>query len=202
MTTATEHEGRLTFDDEHHEYRLDGRLIPNVTRILDHQGLKVFPDWIADREWYAQRGKMVHKATELYDLHPGKEIKVDSRIEGFLESYKTAKKELGFTVIHAELRVVNEAYWYAGTLDRYAVLKGNEQAIIDIKSGAPNKGDRYQTAAYSYALGEYATTRRYCLYLHEDGSFRAGRDFKEHADLDDIYIFQSAANVFNAIHGG
>ena len=192
---------RLTFDEAHHHYFLDGRPIANVTTILDDVGLKVFPDWITDREWYAQRGKMVHKACDLLDAGILKESSLDERIVGYVEAYKKAKAELNFTVIESELRVVNESYWYAGTLDKYVVLADNTPAIIDLKSGAPNSGDRYQTAGYSYAFGSYATTKRFCLYLKEDGVFRHSRDFKEHDDLDDITVFQSACNVYHAKYG-
>ena len=50
----------LTFDEEKHEYRLDGEVLPSVTGILREMG---FVDDTYFTEDSAARGTAVHRAT-------------------------------------------------------------------------------------------------------------------------------------------
>jgi len=192
---------RLTFEPNEHLYHLDGRPIPSLTHLLNETGLKVFPEFIKDRKWYAERGTAVHRAVELY-LHGAlKEDTLDERIKGYLESFKKANHKLQFDIEGIELRAFDEPYWYACTYDLKVRLQWRDMympAMIDIKSGMPNDGDRYQTAGQAYTQPEFPEILRFCLYLKQDGSFQQGRDFIEHTQLQDYTVTQAAAVVYNA----
>ncbi|NIQ00988.1 MAG: hypothetical protein GWM98_11665 [Nitrospinaceae bacterium] len=194
MDQQTKAAERLTFSEPEHRYELDGKYIPSVTTILDDVGLKTFPDFVQDREWYADRGTKVHKACHLFDIGKLVPESVDPAITGYLKAYELAKKEMGFTVVHSELRVFDEAFWVAGTLDKFVAFRGGKTAIIDLKCGAKNRGDRYQTAGYGYAFGGYFEIDRLALYLRDDGSFAPD----PHDDDSDFTVFQSACNVYHA----
>lgn len=192
---------RLTFEPNEHKYHLDGRAVPSVTQILDDTGLKVFPDFIKDRGFYAQRGTMVHKAVELLVNGNLDENSLDDRIVGYVASFKKAWLHLAFDVEDAEFRVFDETYWYAGTVDlkvKIQMRDGLRPAIIDVKSGSKMDGDRLQTAGYARTQPEFPDILRFCLYLKGDGSFVPGRDFIEHTKLNDYAVFCAAAVVFNA----
>ena len=191
--SATDLAKRLTFDPKEHRYELDGRFIPSVTQVLDDVGLKTFPDFVKDREWYADRGSKVHKACHLLDIDDLNPKTVDPKIQGYIRAYSNAKREMGFTVVETEMSVVNEAFWYAGTLDKFVVLKDGKTGIIDLKCGAKNDGDCLQTAGYAYAFGDPYGMERMGLYLREDGSYFPDH----HDDASDITVFQSACNVYH-----
>ncbi len=192
---------RLTFEPNEHKYHLDSREIPSVTQILADTELKVFPDFIKDREWYAQRGTMVHKACELLVMGLLDKHTLDHRIIGYVRSFERAWLHLAFDVEDSEFRVFDEDYWYAGTVDLKIKLLWRDllqPAIVDIKSGKKVEGDRLQTAGYGRTQPEFPDILRFCLYLQENGSFVPGRDFIEHTEMKDYSVFQAAAVVYNA----
>lgn len=96
----------FTFDQEKHLYRLlDGRIIPGHTRVLDLGGL--VPYGAIDPEILERKsalGRETHAATLLYDQN--KKVKVDARVEPYLEAWILFRKETGFAPFLREYRDV------------------------------------------------------------------------------------------------
>lgn len=134
----------LTFDEATHTYTLNGEKLPSVTRLLKDAGL-------VDDRWFneqgARRGSFAHSALEFYDHNDLDESTLDPRLLGFLEGWKKFKAESQIEILSIEERVCNEAYWYAGTLDRRVMMQG-EEIIIDVKTGAPMAHHGCQLALY------------------------------------------------------
>ena len=120
----------LTFDEEKHEYRLNGRILPSVTQILREIG---FVDDTYFTEDSAARGIAVHKATELYDLGTLDEDSLDPRLVDYLEGWKRFRNETGFFPTSIEGRGWSK-FGYVGTFDRVGVTDNGSIVLLDIKS--------------------------------------------------------------------
>ena len=187
---------RLKFDEENHLYYLDGKPIPSVTTVLADVGL--YPDFSMIDPWYAERGSLVHLACHYDNQGRLNESTVDEKIAGYLESFRKFKNDYEVEIIESEMRLFNEAFWYAGTADGHCELNWNRvrrEALYDIKCGPPMHGYQFQLAGYGYAKGLHYSTLRLGVYLKKDGSAPAVR---EYLDPDDISLFQSATNVYHA----
>ena len=165
----------LVFNDGPHEYWLGGKKLISVTTLLQLEG--ALPGLEFVDPWFAERGKMIHLATELYDKG---ESSIEERMKGYeeqikgcLESWKRYRESLKyqFQPEHIELKLADEVYGYAGTIDRLPLL--------DIKGGVYKKADLAQLGAY-YGLCQankidrdiyMGPEARRVVYLNEDGSF-------------------------------
>lgn len=192
---------RLTFDEERHEYRFGGRLIPNVTRVLDP--LADFGGASPEVLLLArERGRRVHEACEADDLGTIDEATVDLETAMYLEGYRKFKRENAHAWSGIEERVYHPVFEYAGTLDRIGTLHGRP-AMLDIKSGSRQRTTALQTAAYLKAKGterhiQAASTRRFALYLHDDGTYTL-EPIETNLESD-FRMFLSALNVHNWLH--
>ncbi len=188
----------IDFDPVTHEYRLEGVILPSVTQILSAEGF-IDDTWFTEQA--RERGRIVHKATHLYDMDDLDEDTVDPVIALYLEAWKRFKGESGFVVEHSERQVWSTTYQYAGTLDRQGRFpKGRLPAIIDIKTGACNRWTGLQLAAYETALNE--PHERYGVELRGDGTYK----LMPFTDRTDRAVWLSAVSVhhwkkFN-LHGG
>lgn len=155
----------FAFDEATHTYTLDGETLPSVTQILRAEG---FINHAFTDPWYAERGKAVHKATELYDLGTLDESTIDPCINGYIDAWK---KYLNDTRYSPELSLIEKPFYhpvrkYAGTIDR----KGK-----DIKSGAPEAWHVLQASAYEDLLlvnTDYVSRGWEMIYLQEDGNYK------------------------------
>jgi hypothetical protein len=191
----------LTFDPERHEYTLGGRVLPNVTRVLDPlaQFGGASPEVL---EYARERGRRVHEACEADDLGTLVESTVDLETAMYLEGYRKFKRENPHSWDGIEERVYHPVHQYAGTLDRRGSI-GGCRALVDIKSGAKQRTTALQTAAYLKAAfagtwGEAQFYQRFALYLHDDGTYTL--DPIETNVESDFRTFLSALNVFNWLH--
>lgn len=103
----------FTFSEDTHTYRLaGGRIAPGHTRVLDLGGLIdysfVEPD-ILERK--SLLGREVHNATLLYDQ--GKKLKVDPRVEPYLEAWIALRKATKFKPL-MHLREYRSVYSHDG----------------------------------------------------------------------------------------
>ena len=180
----------LTFDEEAHAYKLDGRPIPSVTTILQAAGLIDYRFMNpSDREFYLTRGKYVHFATQLLDENDLDYGALDPDIRGYLDGYIKFKKDTGFVPEMIEFQSYNDTLWYSGTLDRVGMLNGN-RVIVDFKSGTVAKWVAIQTiGGYAQMEGVGIVSAGYGLELKADGTYRLSEPFTD---------FTGAARVMNA----
>lgn len=182
---------KITLNKATHVYQDEtGAIWPGVTSILRDAGV-VDATWFTP--WHAQRGTAVHAACQMWDEGDLDEVALDPVIEPYLEAWKRFKRDSGFSIGGSggiELLVWNEAYRYAGTLDRLGWWH-DFQWVLDIKSGLSQSWAALQTAAYAKCMG--VTCRRGALELHEDATYR----LIEHNDRNDFNVFLACLNLRN-----
>lgn len=192
----------MEFNAERHEYRLDGRYVPNVTRILaplqDFDGIRR-----EVLEHKRQIGEAVHAAIQLGLTDNLDEASIDPAISGYLLAWDSFRAQNKFECFLSERMVYSGKYRYAGTLDLVGMVSDRE-ALLDVKCTAGiNPSVGLQTAAYLHAASEdgliRSSARRYALQLDQDGTYR----LEPFTDKTDFAVFLSLLSVHNwsARHG-
>jgi hypothetical protein len=184
----------LTFDAESHTYRYAGAIIPSVTQILEAEGISDFSMVPSEALRIAQeRGTAVHQATEYLDQDRLDWESVDPSLLGYLEAWERFKDDCEVTILEIETRVYSEL-GYAGTLDRIVEL-GARKVLIDIKSGAPTRAAKIQTAAYQFAHPDRdRIDYRAAVQLSADGKYKL---HPYHGDLIwDFSVFSAALTLY------
>lgn len=176
---------RLEFDPEVHQYRVDGRILPSVTQVLEAAG-------ISDKTWVPEsaliRGTHVHRAIELDIASDLDWSTLDESYYPYMEAWEAFQKESGFVIEASEIRVWHRTDLYAGTLD----LRGRfsrSRAIIDIKVNSIPPHTRIQTAGYDRCLEK--KHHRFALQLKDTGRYK----LVEFKDPRDYKVWQAALTV-------
>lgn len=161
----------LTFDEERHEYRMLGAVVPSVTQIL--RPLSDFSG-VAKAVLDAKRdlGQRVHLACQLSDEDDLDEASVEPDVAPYLAAWRKFRRETGAQVLLNEVQVAEPMLLYAGTLDRVLLLNGAKW-LVDLKTCISTPiAVGPQTAAYQRALGDASVTHRGALRLRPDGTYR------------------------------
>lgn len=163
----------LSFEAESHTYWHGMAQVPSVSEVmrpLTEQYLRSIPEDAL--EWKRQLGTAVHKACELLDLDDLDEEALDPVIVPYLEGYKRFLVDYRPQWNAIESRVFHREDWYAGTLDRQGVIRGDDEAIVDIKTST-------KVASYAgiqlWAYGAAVTTPAsslYALQLLKTGNYK------------------------------
>lgn len=187
---------KIEFEAPSHRYRLDGRLVPNVTRVIgDLQDFGSIPVGALERK--RAIGSALHRAIEL-DLEGELDLQsIDPNVSGYFLAWRTFMGEKHLECYLVECRVASSKYRYAGTLDLVGEMDGKE-VLIDAKvSREPHPAARLQTAAYLQAACEMGflapSTRRFALYLHADGRY----SLEPHTARDDLAVFLACLARYN-----
>jgi len=172
----------IVFDALNHTYTEDETLLPSVTTVLGAEGFynpKMFPEGAADR------GTEIHLITQQLDegekdlkdftLHP---------LYPYALAWDKFKRDTGADILFCEVMVGGRDKGCAGTVDRFARIRGQEY-IIDIKSGAKFPWHAIQLAGYKYLSDR--SYRRACVYLRDTGKY----EFVEHADRYDETVWKA-----------
>lgn len=181
------------FDRGAHTYiALDtGAALPHITGMLERTG------WIDDL-WFTEessdRGTAVHELTKDYDLEALDPDQCVSVFRPYLLAYVKARSMM---VPPAQILGIEEPfvhpYWrYGGRPDRHGVFYGL-RAVLELKSGEPDRAHQIQTALQANLLAPTAglpatAIARFCLYLRGNGKFK----LEEHTDRRD---YDEAARV-------
>jgi len=199
----------IEFDEEKHEYKVDGKVKPSVTTILKETG--VWPDFWGndeDREFYMQRGRMVHLA--IHHIVKAKQgvvihdyvLRQDKRIQGYLNSFLNWYNDPNWKVNaeHSEKKVYNKPNDYCGTIDMIADVnfreERQEKAIIDFKCGVPAYEYAYQLAGYEMCVEPVAFGKRLRIgvYLNKDGK---PPKVCPYLDITDFQVFRACRYVYS-----
>lgn len=187
----------VTLDGSTHTYYLDGQVIPGVTQTIDQlTSFAGIPPEVL--EYASERGRLVHRATELYDNENLDFGSLDPVLVPYLDAWIKFKKESGFIPINIEQIVFHKRHRYAGTLDRAGILYDHE-SVLDIKAVAV-LGDHTGVQLAGYQEAENSTRKkadhirhRYAVQLKPDGTYRL-RQYKDKADFS---VFLSCLNLHN-----
>lgn len=150
-----------TFDEARHEYRIDGRLVPNVTKVLSD----LLPGFRAS-DWHLQRGRAVHACAAM--VGRGIAFEHDPRISGQVEAVRRFYREVKPEIVEVEWPVYSERYQYAGTVDLVAILK-KYPLVVDYKARL-TPSTLFQCAAYALAY-PHPIRHGVGVELHEDGTY-------------------------------
>lgn len=184
----------LIFDESKHEYRVNGRVIPSVTQVL--QPLVDYSKVPRDVLERAQLlGQAVHRATELHDNDDLDMATLSEELVPYLDAWKRFRQECDFQPITVEEKLHHPSLGYAGTSDRTGYVRGRK-AVLDIKkmiSLGPVIG--IQLAAYQamHNLRGDSITDRYALGLRADSTYR----LEPYTDANDFAVFVSLLTVRN-----
>ena len=162
------------FDAETHTYRVAGRVLPSVTRILN----EVIPRQFHPGAFYLGRGSALHAAISLYASGRLDFESVDPRYLPRLEAFQKFERETGYRVTCSEMQMASLRLGVAGTAD--AILENpNERrpqlqiALTDFKSSL-EPTVVLQIAGYSLLLKDNnrpAPETGLGLELREDGNY-------------------------------
>jgi len=167
----------LTFEEEPHIYRIDGRIVPSVTQILKAVWPEIWP-WAS--EFAMERGRKVHQAAHLWILGDLDSKRLSPYIAGFVAGAIRFLQETGFEFAQidgspaSECRMYSSIYDYAGTADWIGTYQ-RKSAVIDLKTGEPGWACGPQTWAYSQQWQEMTgevVRQRFGLHLYDDGTYQ------------------------------
>src|SRR6202022_1347580 len=97
------------FDESAHVYRVDGMVIPGVTRVIDHAGLTSFENVRADiLERRSKLGQIVHACTHFFDEGDLDWTTVAEEAKGYVDSWANLVTELSLKWQRIEYQCVAE----------------------------------------------------------------------------------------------
>jgi len=157
-----------TFEPDAHVYRIGGRKVPGVTKVL----ADLIPGWAAS-DWYMRRGQVVHACAAL--CAQDKAFEHSPEVDGQVKAIRRYLDEVRPRITEIERQVYSRRYQYAGTLD---LMDGNK--VVDYKASI-GPSLPYQLAAYAIAYGETegcADPRQgYGVEIRADGTFKCTEVF-------------------------
>jgi len=192
----------IEFDPTEHKYYLDGYAVPGVSEVIDVSGLDEFSRIPEDLLAYkSELGTNIHEMLELYDKGSLDEKSLNATLQPFLVGYKRFLQDYKPTIKAIEQMFIGNNYdypdeVYIGRVDRIFGI-GEDNWIIDIKTGGKYKYQKLQTAGYLNAYRTMTdvndlTNIRGCLYLNKEGEY----DLKFHEDDVDMHRFFSCLGIF------
>lgn len=169
----------LQFNPSDHSYRVNGRQVLSVTKVLAHAG-HIDTSWTGGGE-FLDRGTLIHDVTARRDA--GEKVpmtEVPKKWRGFIHAWDRFRSETGFMPTLIEHRVWCPDPLYAGTMDRLGHFSVADRVptVLDIKcmnSGRPNDWVRFQLVAYGHALNPKKIYQRVAVGLHPDGTYHVVR---------------------------
>lgn len=163
----------LDFSEVDHIYRLNGVIIPSVSKIIEPVSLATYGTVNqAVLQRAADRGTAVHKAIENYNNYGIMDI--DNELSGYADAYRKWYDIRVPEVEHCEIRFYHKVMRYGGTADCLARFDG-KLWLIDYKTSykVVDKNYRLQLEAYVQALSSHGifVDAKMVLHLTKDGKF-------------------------------
>lgn len=176
----------LQFNEGNHTYILKDAILPSVTQIMKPLSDEIYSH--IDPEvlrFAATRGTDVHFATELYDLYGVIDIRPE--LMPYLEAYIQWHKDYQPEIIAVEKRLYHKRLFYAGTIDRLAIIN-RKITLIDLKTTNALETElvSVQDSAYRdmFISRDVRIDVQAVLQLKPDGTYV----YKELDDALDIFI--------------
>ena len=163
----------FTFEESTHTYRLDGNILPSVSKILEPlSGAEYANIPSSILMTAANRGTEIHRAIEDFIIFGERGIPEEYRgyFDAFEAWYSTAKPK----IIATELQMYHPILLYAGTSDLVCQI-GDDICLVDYKSSSKviDKVYRVQMEAYKQLLKcrNINITRKILLHLKGAGYY-------------------------------
>lgn len=160
----------MTFDEATHTYKVNGLIVPSVTKVLSD----LLPCYQAkDSAWHMQRGRAVHACAAM--IARGEPFDFDPAIHEQVLAIRRFFADLKPVVAGVERQLYSSRYRFAGTCDLIARLsKKSALVLIDWKASfSPSLP--YQLAAYSLAAEETLDEHIASgvgVEIHDDGTYK------------------------------
>lgn len=187
--------------DSSHVYRLDGKVVPGVTQVLNLiSELEGIPRAVLAAA--AEFGNHVHQATDLFDRCALDRSALDPKLVPYVNAWERFLDDSRCVILSSEAFVFHPVLRYAGQRDRRVLFPDSVGPhVLDIKtSEVVPRTVGPQTAAYrecDLSQGAQVAQRRYCVHLKGDGTYRLHR-LENKADFS---IFLSCLNIWKFLHG-
>ena len=206
----------LRFKEDGHVYSVHGITYPSVTQVLSGCGIVDFSFLDNNpgetRDFYLERGRRVHLATELYDLDELDVATVDAADMGYLQAWECLRKEYGFIPFSdgIEVRRYHPTLGYAGTIDRLGKMERTYEwrmdplnVVLDIKTGVslPWWID-LQLTGYAGLLDEPRLWRRVAVLLRPDGTYLVAWQTTPYDDQMRLFQYALAIERLKREQGG
>ncbi len=173
-----------------------------VTNVIKLNGLI---DESFSNEAAMLRGTYAHEACALDVKGDLDEASIDESVMPFVESERIFRREVQPKTHAQELKVVNEAMGYKGTLDWECCFKDSNW-ILDRKTGLAASWHRYQVALYALAWAAQnpgqPMPRRAALYLSHEGKRPNFVEFTDRRDFDRAKALVTVAYIKLELQGG
>lgn len=181
------------FDEAIHQYKLDGKIVPSVTKVLD----TIDPDLRFNQRFIEKTliGTRVHGICDR--INRGEHVDVESLQEPdkfYVQAWVSYLEESRFQVESSEKRVFSRKFGYAGTMDVKGRTHSGLLAYLDIKTTSLMPITvGLQLAGYCAADMEMdgivgCKPHRICVQLLPDGTY-AVKQMKSDTYDYDLYIF-------------
>lgn len=177
------------FNEEAHEYSMNGVVIPSCTGLLQEFGMLDFSSVPPDRlEYKRLLGAAVDIATDLYDDGLLDENSVDPRIAPYILAWIKFRQVTKFKPAKNKIRMASKKWRFGGELDKYGAFKGSSD-ILDVKcTFHMYRSTGPQLAGYDILFKEnygIKTTGRYGVLLKPNENFEVF-PFEDPKDYNDI----------------
>ena len=194
----------IEFDEKKHQYKVDGKIVPSVTDILEHLTApgygKVNPSVLEEAK---DRGTAVHELTEQIDMGFPPEF-IDPYIEGYIVAYMKFLRSYEPEWEYIEHQFYEPLWGFCGTVDRVGEIDG-QKCVLDIKTTSSPSAEQKmavccQTAAYAFGI-DLDGCDRYALYLHSDGTFDLlfCADYEDERGFDGWELFRDMCKLHQKI---
>lgn len=143
---------QFEFDEENHIYKLNGTIVPSVSKIIEPIHQKIYEDIsFHTLETAADRGTRVHRAIEFWNKYNF--YNIDDDCNGYLDAYKKFRNEhQSWKLLNSELRTYHKNLLYGMTIDEiYQTPKG--LIINDIKTASQAHLDAWAVQLGGYRSG-------------------------------------------------
>lgn len=173
------------FNPENHTYTLGGKPIIGLTSALKAAGFNNF-EYVNEAvlELARERGKAVHKATELHDKRRLEENSVHENVAPYLKGWRDFLSLKRVQILDIEKPIYSKKYLFACTPDRIVYING-KMGVLEIKA-SDYLSDAYkmQTEGQRIAAEEFykiKVTDRYVIRIMKDGTYRL-ETYNDYAD--------------------
>lgn len=189
----------LSFEEDKHIYKLDGRYLPSVTTVMKPLSQALYKDvdeYVLNKA--AERGTAVHNAIENYALFGIEDI--EPEYEGYFNAYKDWLTDMNPKTLGTECRVYHKFLRYAGTADMPVEIDG-KNILIDFKTSASvNKMlTGVQLEAYSKAFESHGLCFDGKAILHLKSNGKYDWTYYERNDSESWDVFCALMLVYNHI---